>query len=253
MSVDTILRENGVTAEAAYEFILDNLSAPSRIYSAAGDVGLNVDDLTELVARFDSSVEGTDVRNYFANAGLEPSAMVEQSDDPSSTDEATDQSTSNIRTDAEGRLIVAPEEPLTDDQKLFLGGLEEAKTVSLTFVSDEDDSIVESTPQGYLFNVAFGDEDFADVIFDISSNALEAVDDYIDPVMDQVQVEAYQRSGVTREEIGEIYNAAVNGGGLTDEQGADFIAFREAQQSIIDPVIQPMYEALIAGESEIWG
>ena len=251
MSVDSILSDNDLTAEAAYTFITSNLSAPGVVYDAAINAGLTVSDLTELITRFDSSISANDVSNFFANSGLNLSAIMESPGQPT-PDETTDSGSTNIRTDAEGRLVIEPQEPLTDEQKLFIGGLEQAKFVSLTFGPGQSDSIVESTPEGYLFDVAFGDQDFKDVIFDISSQTFESVYEYTDPIMGQVQEDAVQRSGVTQQELREIYTASVNDT-LTDEQTQDFLDFRGAQQSIINEAIQPMYEALLAGESEVWG
>lgn len=163
MSVDTILSNNGLTAEAAYQFIVDNLSAPDVVYTAASDAGFTVSDLTELVTRFDNAISRDDVSNFFANAGLDPSAMAPTPTEPS-PDDGTDAGNSTIRTNGEGLSVIEPQEPLTDEQKLFIGGLEEARSVSQAFGSEGSDSIVERTSEGFLFNVDLGDQDANDVI-----------------------------------------------------------------------------------------
>lgn len=81
---------------------------------------------------------------------------------------------------------------------------------------------------------------------------MASVDDYIDPLMEQVQREAVQRTELSEQEIEAIYDPAGDNT-ITAEQTQNFLAFQTAQQSIINEAIQPMYEALLAGEPEIWG
>lgn len=222
------------------------------MYTAASDAGFTVSDLTELVTRFDNAISRNDVSNFFANAGLDPSAMAPSPTEPA-PDDGTASGSSTIRTNDQGLLVIEPQGPLTDEQKLFIGGLTEAKLVSFTFRSEEDDRIASSTPEGHRVNVAFGDQDFPDIVFDISSAEFESAEEYVDPLADQVFNEAIQQLGLSRQEVAELFPPDTTVGNLTDAQGQGFVEIRTAQQSIINEAIQPMYEALLAGESEIWG
>lgn len=44
-------------------------------------------------------------------------------------------------------------------------------------------AVAKNTPDGYRINTAFGHTDYPDVIFDISSSELMAIENYMDPII----------------------------------------------------------------------
>ncbi len=240
MTLDEVLETVGISASDAYSFIIDNLDKPQIIYSAAQSANFSLEHLTNLFSRYIESVSIDDVSYYFESAGLDSKAL------SAAEERHPSESKANYYFNDSGVLVVEPEEPLSENQMLFIGGLIKAKEVSRTFESDN--SIASFTTEGYLVNVGFGDQDYPDIIFDITSSTFDSIDAYLKPLMDVVHQKASNSSGVTQEQLMDLYT---NFSG-TSAQNHALLAYYGALQDQIDPVIKPMYDEVMSLQSDLW-
>lgn len=237
MTLDQVLQTNQLNAEEAYQFILSQLDNPAAIYNEAMAAGLSVNQVAELVGRFDSTVGVNEVAEYFRFAGLDPEALTPAPIESSPS--------ANARFNEEGVLVIDPAGPLNTDQLLFVGGLIESSYISDPSGSGAEQLITASTPDGLLINVQFNNQDFANVIFNLSPDDARALDSTVMPVID------------------EVYDSALAAIGFESwdqlEMLGDTPAGNQAAQQLYDVVgneitayIKPQYDQMMALQGDLW-
>lgn len=236
MTLDEVLHANQLTADQAYAFVVEQLNNPHAIYAEAQAAGLNVNQVAELVGRFDSSIGVNDVAEYFRYAGLDPDTL-----NPAP---APGNSASASYSD-EGILIIDPTGPINYDQMLFVGGLIESSFISDVSGVGAEELLTANTPDGLLVNVKFNNQDFTNVIFNITQQDANAMESTIVPVLDEVYDNAL----------------AAIGFGSWDELNmlGDTPAGNQAAQQLYDVVgneitayIKPMYDQMMNLEGNLW-
>lgn len=235
MSLDTVLQNNNITATQAWDFISAHLTSPSAIYTEAQNAGLSTDMLTELVTRFDSSISGADVNQFFAGAGLDPAALGNE------VEIAPPQPNSVVSFNSQGNAVIAPEGPLTDDQLIFVAGVIEASFISDPSGIGEEMLLTEQTPDGTLINVQFNDQDYQDIIVALTEQDLAAMNNLVTPIIDQLYTGAVQDLGYSSLEAFDAQGNAQDAQAVYDIVEAQIVS-----------VIKPQYDALMAGQSDIW-
>lgn len=240
MSLDATLQSNNITAMQAWEFISNNLSAPELIYAEAQSAGLSTTMLTELVTRFDSSIDTAEVNQYFAGAGLDPFALG-ASTGGSPTQPAPN---SEVSFNAQGNVVIQPSAPLNDEQLIFVAGLIEASFLGGDPVNTTSaDSFFRPVEEGFLIDVKLGNRDYQDLIINLSQNDIFAMDSLATPLIEEVYSLAAQNAGFASLDSWLSQPASV----AQDQQ-----VYANAEAQIV-PFIQPQYDALLAGQSDLWG
>lgn len=240
MTLDETLQVNQLTAEEAYTFILGQLDNPAAIYNEAQAAGLSVNQVAELVGRFDNTIGVNEVAEYFRFAGLDPEAL-----NPVQQPPADDTPPATARFSDEGILIIDPHGAMNDDQLLFIGGLIESSFISDVSGSGAEELLTESTADGLLINVQFNNQDFSNVIFNLSPNDAASLNATVSPVLDEVYDNALASIGFASWEQLEMLG--------------DTPAGNQAAQQLYDVVgneitayIKPMYDQMMALQGDLW-
>lgn len=238
MSLNQVLEANNITASQAWEFIVVNMDSPDLVFSEVSKAGLSFDMLTELVAQFDSGISADAVSNYFTQAGLNPSELTVDLTPPS---EPSVGNGAEVGSNSEGVIVIDPVGAITDGQATFIAGLLESS--ELAFVPGDEQGVVlnEVSMEGLFVNVRFDDTDYTDLIFALEAEDYQTIQDVGGAAVDQVYLNALQQSGY---DSFESFNA-------TGTQEDTNLILNNIE-SVINDYTQPKYEAMFAGESELW-
>lgn len=238
MTLDEKLQASQLTAEQAYAFVVEQLNNPAAIYNEAQAAGLSVNQIAELVGRFDNTIGVNEVAEYFRFAGLNPEAL-----NPAPPIE--DRPSAEARYSEDGILIIDPLGAMNDDQLLFIGGLIESSFISDVSGIGAEELLTENTADGLLINVQFNNQDFSNVIFNLSPNDAASLNATVLPVLDEVYDNALASIGFASWEQLEMLG--------------DTPAGNQAAQQLYDVVgneitayIKPMYDQMMALQGDLW-
>ena len=232
------LEKFGITKEVALEFIISQLQSPEKIFFAAYQCGLTLEMLAEIVQPIFPDASEEMVDTYFINGGINAAAL-----EPRIPNQ-------NLYTyNQDGILVISPEPPLTENQMFFIEGLTMSAQLNLP---EGEDMIWETTGDGILVHTGFGGVDYPDIIFDISASEMDIASIYMDGYYIARIDEAATALGSSFSEIDIIVEnfeqeLAVSDGDVWLVQHTF-----ESVRNHYDNLIKPIYDMVMAGNTDLW-